>query len=111
MLSRLCKYTRVCLCRGGSKARPEQGTFEIEDSDVIIYYRCHFVKCHEIRVLYPSLRVEIPEIKIESVRGFPPRLIRPMGMEPLDLEIDGDLSPLATAKGDGLAKLAPVVFL
>ena len=57
-------------------------------------------------VLYPSLRVEIPEIKIERVRGFPPWLIRPMGVEPLDLERDGDLSPLATAKGDGLAKLA-----
>ena len=60
-----------------------------------------------IPVLYPLLRVEIPEIKIESVRGFPPRLIRPMGVEPLDLEIDGDLSPLTAAKGDGLAKLAP----
>ena len=59
------------------------------------------------QVLYRSLRVEIPEIKIERVRGFPPRLIRPMGVEPLDLQIDGDLSPLATAKGDGLAKLAP----
>ena len=59
-----------------------------------------------IVVLYPSLRVEIPESKIERVRGFPPRLIYPMGMEPLDLEIDGDLSPLATAKADGLAKLA-----
>jgi len=53
------------------------------------------------------LRVEIPEIKIESVGGFPPRLICPVGMEALDLERDGDLGSLATAKGDGLAKLAP----
>src|SRR5260370_4311619 len=29
-----------------------------------------------------------------------------MGMESLDLEIDGDLSPLATTKGESLAKLA-----
>jgi hypothetical protein len=57
--------------------------------------------------LYPVLRVEIPEIKIESMGGFPPRVLRPVGMEPLDLEVDGDLSALLTAKGDGLAKLAP----
>ena len=60
-----------------------------------------------ILVLYPSLRVEIPEIKIESMGGFPPRVLRPVGMEPLDLEIDGYLGPLTTAKGHGLAKLAP----
>jgi hypothetical protein len=58
-------------------------------------------------VLYLLLRVEIAKIKIERLRGFPPRLIRPMGMEPLDLEIDGHLSPLTAAKGDGLAKFAP----
>src|SRR5258708_18148040 len=57
-------------------------------------------------VLYPLLRVEIPKIKIERLGGFPPRLIRPMGMEPLDLEIDGHLSPFVTAKGHCLAKFA-----
>src|SRR5207248_2908440 len=60
-----------------------------------------------ITVLYPWLRVEIPEIKIERVGGLPPRLIRPVGVESLDLEIDSYLSPLTTAKGDGLAKLPP----
>ena len=60
-----------------------------------------------VQVLYPSLRVEIPEIKIERVGGLPPRLIRPVGVESLDLEIDSYLSPLTTAKGDGLAKLPP----
>src|SRR5438876_4012416 len=59
------------------------------------------------QVLYPSLRVEIPEIKIERVRDIPPRLIRPAGVESLDLEIDGYLGSLVTAKGHGLAKLAP----
>ena|GEM_PF-6377489 len=39
--------------------------------------------------------------------GLPPRLLPPVGMKPLDLEIDGHLRPLATAKGDGLTKLAP----
>jgi hypothetical protein len=57
------------------------------------------------KVLYPWLRVEIPKIKIERVGGFPPRLIRPVGMESLDLEIDGHFSPLATAKGDGFGLL------
>src|SRR5207247_1504650 len=59
------------------------------------------------QVLYPSLRVEIPEIKIERVGDLPPRLIRPVGVESLDLEIDGYLGSLVTAKGHGLAKLAP----
>src|SRR5437667_10128981 len=60
-----------------------------------------------VAVLYPSLRVEIPEIKIERVGDLPPRLIRPVGVESLDLEIDGYLGSLVTAKGHGLAKLAP----
>src|SRR5712692_5959081 len=63
--------------------------------------------CKFFRVLYPWLRVEIPESKIEIVGGLPPRLLPPVGMKPLDLEIDGHLRPLATAKGDGLTKLAP----
>ncbi len=58
-------------------------------------------------VLYPLLRVEIPEIKIERVGDLPPGLFGPVSMEPLDLEIDSHLGSLATAKGDGLAKLAP----
>jgi len=53
------------------------------------------------------LRVEIPEIKIERVGDLPPGLFGPVSMEPLDLEIDSHLGSLATAKGDGLAKLAP----
>src|SRR5712692_258875 len=67
----------------------------------------HYVNSVNIRVLYPWLRVEIPESKIEIVGGLPPRLLPPVGMKPLDLEIDGHLRPLATAKGDGLTKLAP----
>jgi len=47
--------------------------------------------------LHPSLRVEIPEIKIERVGDLPPRLICPVGVESLDLEIDGYLGSLATA--------------
>jgi hypothetical protein len=58
-------------------------------------------------VLYPWLRVEIPELKGERVGDVPPSLLRPLGMKTLDLEVDGDLSALLTAKGDGLAKLAP----
>jgi hypothetical protein len=42
-----------------------------------------------------------PKINMECLSGFPPRLIRPLGMEPLDLEIDGYLSPLTTPKGHG----------
>src|SRR5450755_2704027 len=68
-------------------------------------HRFLFIAEHEQGVLYPSLRVEMPEIKIERVGGFPLRLIHPVGVESLDLEIDGHLSPFATAKGDGLAKL------
>jgi hypothetical protein len=64
------------------------------------------VNVYATTVLYPSLRVEIPQIKVERMRGFPPRLICPMGVEALNLEIDGDLSPLTTPKGESLAKLA-----
>jgi hypothetical protein len=55
---------------------------------------------------YPLLRVEIPKIKIERLRDFPPRLIRPLGMEPLDLEKDSHISALVAIKGDGLTKFA-----
>ena len=65
------------------------------------------VKLSLFPVLYPLLRVEIPKSKIERLGAFTPRRIRPMGMEPLDLEIDGHLSPLVTAKGHCLAKCAP----
>ena len=58
-------------------------------------------------VTYPLLRVEIEEVKIERVRGFPPRLLRPASIEPFDLEIDGHLCPSETAKATHLAKLAP----
>ncbi len=58
-------------------------------------------------VLYPLLRVEIPEIKIERVGNRRPGLFGPVSMEPLDLEIDSHFGSLATAKGDSLAKLAP----
>ena len=73
----------------------------------MIHYNKEVVKDVSLAVLYPWLRVEIPEIKIERVGGLPPRLIRPVGVESLDLEIDSYLSPLTTAKGDGLAKLPP----
>ncbi len=58
-------------------------------------------------VLYPLLRVEIPEIKIERLGNRRPGLFGPVSMEPLDLEIDSHFGSLATAKGDSLAKLAP----
>src|SRR5205807_2482845 len=64
-------------------------------------------KVFNLLVLYPWLRVEIPEINIERVGDLPPRLIRPVGVEPLDLEIDGYFGSFATAKGQSLAKLAP----
>ena len=57
-------------------------------------------------VTYPLLRVEIQEVEIERVRGFPPRLLRPASIEPFDLEIDGHLSPSGTAKATHLAKFA-----
>ena len=38
---------------------------------------------------------------------MPPRLLGPASMEVLDLDIDGDLSSLLTAKAANLAKLAP----
>ena len=68
---------------------------------------CQLHKNDRMMVVYPWLRVEIPEIKIGCVGDFPTGPIHPMTVEPLNLEIDGHLSPLATAKGHGLAKLAP----
>src|SRR5260370_4831250 len=58
-------------------------------------------------VAYPLLRVEIEEVEIERVRGFPPRLLRPASVEPFDLDINGHLCPSRTAKATHLAKLAP----
>ena len=58
-------------------------------------------------VAYPLLRVEIQEVEIERVRGFPPRLLRPTSIEPFDLDINGHLCPSRTAKATHLAKLAP----
>ena len=54
----------------------------------------------------PLLRVEIQEVEKERVSGFPPRVLRPMSIEPFDLNIDGHLSPCRTAKATHLAKLA-----
>jgi hypothetical protein len=65
-----------------------------------------FVKGVSKLVAYPWLRVEIPKIKIERLRDFPPRLIRSMGMEPLDLEKDSHISAHVVTKGDGLTKCA-----
>src|SRR2546426_9056264 len=58
-------------------------------------------------VAYPLLRVESKEVEVESLRGLPPGLLRPASIEPLDLDIDGDLSALWTAKAADLAQLAP----
>ena len=58
------------------------------------------------RIAYPLLRVEIQEVEIERVRGFPPRLLRPASVEPFDLEIHGHLCPSRTAKAADLTKLA-----
>ena len=52
------------------------------------------------------LRVEIGEVEIERVSGFPPSVLRPMSIEPFNLNIDGYLSPCETAKATHLAKLA-----
>ena len=57
-------------------------------------------------VAYPLLRVEIQEVEIERVSGFPPRLLRPASIEPFDLDINGHLCPSRTAKATHLAKLA-----
>src|SRR2546421_12485068 len=58
-------------------------------------------------VAYPLLRVEIEKIEVERVGGLPPSLLRPTSIEPLDLDIDGHLSSLWTAKAADLAKLTP----
>ena len=57
-------------------------------------------------VLYPSLRVSLPEGKEEIVGNLPPGSIRPSCMEALNLQIDGHLSPDLTAEGDCLTKFA-----
>ena len=57
-------------------------------------------------ITYPSLRAEIPEFKKESMGGFPPTFPRPASMQSLNLQVDGHVSPLVTAEGDGLTKLA-----
>ena len=60
-----------------------------------------------LSVAYRLLRVEIGEVEIERVSGFPPSVLRPMSIEPFDLNIDGYLSPCETAKATHLAKLPP----
>jgi serine/threonine protein kinase len=57
-------------------------------------------------ITYPCLRVEIPEIKEHLLRGVPPSLSAPASMKTANLQIDGCLSALQTAKGHGLTKLA-----
>jgi hypothetical protein len=47
----------------------------------------------QISVLYPSLRVSLPEGKKEIVGNLPPGSIGPSSMEALNLQIDGYLSP------------------
>ena len=64
------------------------------------------VKMYHNVIAYPLLRVEIQEVEIERVRGFPPRLLRPASVEPFDLEIHGHLCPSRTAKAADLTKLA-----
>src|SRR5581483_10497796 len=64
------------------------------------------ITCNQ-QVAYPCLRVESEELEVEELRDFPPGLLRPASIEPLDLQQDGHLSPLWTAKAAHLAKLAP----
>src|SRR5260370_15075348 len=66
----------------------------------------HCVNVHDKQVLYPSLRVSLPEGKEEIVGNLPPGSIRPSCMEALNLQIDGHLSPDLTAEGDCLTKFA-----
>src|SRR5881296_804172 len=63
-------------------------------------------EAHLIVIAYPLLRVESKEVEGESVRGLPPGLLRPASIEPLDLDRDGYLSALWTAKAADLAQLA-----
>ncbi len=72
---------------------------------------CFFKWLHtcsvSIEVAYPSLRVEREKLEEEELRGFPPGVLRPASIEPLDLQKDGNLCPCGTAKAADLAKLAP----
>src|SRR5438105_2545853 len=57
-------------------------------------------------VLYPSLRVSLPEGKEQIVGNLPPGSTRPSSMQALHLQIDGHLSPNLTAEGDRLPEFA-----
>lgn len=57
-------------------------------------------------ILYPSLRIDTLQVKVESMGSVPPGLIGPLGMQTLDLQIESDLCPDGAAKGESLTEFA-----
>ena len=63
--------------------------------------------------MYPSLRVECTEGKIQSMGNVPPVGFGPASMKPLNLQIQSGMGTSITAKGDRLTKFSaefPIVF-
>lgn len=56
--------------------------------------------------MYPSLRVESTEGKIQSMGNVPPRGVGPASMKPLNLQIQSGMGTASTAKGDRLTKFS-----
>src|SRR6266487_959727 len=78
-------------------------------AQIVLSLGCIFLHQDQVgsyKVTYPLLRVEIQEVEIERMRGFPPRLLRPASIKPFNLDIDGHLSPSRTPKATHLAKFA-----
>jgi hypothetical protein len=63
-----------------------------------------FVNSADETILYPCLRVEIPEIKEHRLGGLPPRVALPASVKTADVQRDGRFGSLQTAKGDRLAE-------
>ena len=70
-------------------------------------YVSNVTQCNDsiIRILYPSLRVEFPNLKRERVGDVPPGAFRPLRVEAEDLQIESDFGPNLTAKGNSLTEI------
>src|SRR5450755_4443414 len=63
----------------------------------------------DMRIMYPSLRVEISEGKIQRMGNVPPVGVGPASMKPLNLQIHRGMSPDHTAKGDRLPRICGAI--
>jgi hypothetical protein len=58
-------------------------------------------------IMYPPLRVEIPEVKEDLLRGVPPGITAPASVKAANVQRESHLSSFHTAEGHGLAKRTP----